>query len=58
MWNYRCTNIRCGYFYSKDTGEPDVVCGRCGGFVEINEHITFVDVNYIQIEDNDDIRSN
>lgn len=51
-WNLRCTNIKCCHSYSKETGEPDVICPRCGGFVEVNEHITFVDVNYIQIEDN------
>ena len=57
-WSLRCTNLQCGYSYSRESGEPDVVCQRCGGFVEVNEHITFVDVNYIQIEDNNDIRSN
>jgi rRNA maturation endonuclease Nob1 len=59
-WNLRCTNPSCGHHYSRDTGEPDVICSRCGGFVEVNERITVVDVNYIQIEDkpNDDIRSN
>lgn len=50
-WNLRCTSPQCGYFYSRESGEPDVICPRCGGFVEVNEHISFVDINYIQIED-------
>lgn len=57
-WTLRCTNTKCGHTYSRDTGEPDVICTRCGGFVSVTEHITFVDVNYIQIEGNNDIRSN
>ena len=53
-WSLRCTNLSCGYAFSRDSGEPDAICQRCGGFVEVNEHITFIEVE----ENNNDLRGN
>ena len=50
-WSLHCTNPKCGYAFSRDSGEPDAICQRCGGFVEVNEHI-------IYIEEENDVRSN
>lgn len=50
-WSLHCTNPDCGYAFSKDSGEPDAICQRCGGFVEVNEQI-------IYIEEENDLRSN
>jgi rRNA maturation endonuclease Nob1 len=50
-WSLHCTNPKCGYAFSRDSGEPDAICQRCGGFVEVNEHI-------IYIEEENDLRSN
>jgi rRNA maturation endonuclease Nob1 len=52
-WSLHCTNPKCGYAFSRD-GEPDAICQRCGGFVEVNEHITFIEVE----ENNNDLRGN
>lgn len=51
-WLLHCTNPQCGYAFDKESGEPDVICQRCGGFVEVNEHITFVE------KEENDLRSN
>lgn len=53
-WSLYCTNPKCGYAFSRDSGEPDAICQRCGGFVEVNEHITFIELE----ENNNDLRGN
>lgn len=51
IWNLHCTNPNCNHAYSKEGNELDVICQRCGGFVEVNEHI-------IIEEKKNDLRSN
>lgn len=45
-WILHCTNPACGYAF-ENAGERDVICKRCGGFVDITEQITIT-----EIEDN------
>lgn len=54
-WVLHCTNPSCGYFAEQQTFSPDVICKRCGGFVEVNEKITFLEK---EEEKKDDLRSN
>ncbi len=61
VWLMHCTNPKCGFSLEKTTGEPDVICQCCGGFVAVTEHIKFVeeDFNFTEgIKENDDLRSN
>jgi hypothetical protein len=44
-WSLHCTNPSCGYCFTKESSEADVICGRCGGFVAVTEHITFIENN-------------
>jgi rRNA maturation endonuclease Nob1 len=52
IWSLHCTNPACGYAFTRETGEPDAICQRCGGFVEVNEHII------LDNKENNDLRSN
>lgn len=54
-WSLRCTNPKCGTYFEQHRLEPDVICSRCGGFVEINEKITFMETDK---KDDNDLRSN
>jgi hypothetical protein len=54
-WVLHCTNPECGYFAEQQTFEPDVICRRCGSFVEVNEKITFIEKDE---KDNNDLCSN
>jgi rRNA maturation endonuclease Nob1 len=49
-WLLHCTS--CGYASETAGPERDVVCQRCGGFVAITEHITFIEIPKDK-EDND-----
>ena len=40
-WLLHCTNPECGHSFDQTSGEPDVICRRCGGFVEVNERISY-----------------
>ncbi len=40
-WSLRCKNLECGMFYEKQTFEPDVICPRCAGTLEVNHKIIF-----------------
>lgn len=44
-WSLRCTNPNCSMFYEKQTFEPDVVCPRCAGRLEVNHKIVFKEDN-------------
>lgn len=54
-WSLHCTNPECGTYFEQHRLEPDVICSRCGSFVEINEKITFINKKE---ENNNDFRSN
>lgn len=56
IWSLHCTNPSCGYAFSRESGEPDVICQRCGGFVEVNEHITIIEET--KENNNNDLRGN
>jgi rRNA maturation endonuclease Nob1 len=53
-WLLHCTT--CYSAFEQQRLERDVICQRCGGFVEITEHITFTEI----LEDNkdNDLRGN
>jgi hypothetical protein len=55
VWLMHCTNPKCGFSLEKTTGEPDVICQSCGGFVAVTEHIKFVEEGN---KEHDDLRSN
>lgn len=40
-WTARCTNPSCGIFYEKQTFDPDVICPRCSGFLQVTNKIVF-----------------
>jgi rRNA maturation endonuclease Nob1 len=42
-WTLHCTNPSCGYCFESAGAERDVICKRCGGFVEITERINFIE---------------
>jgi rRNA maturation endonuclease Nob1 len=42
-WSLHCTNPTCGYAFENSGTERDVICKRCGGFVEITEQINFIE---------------
>ena len=56
IWSLHCTNLNCGYASSSESGEPDVICQRCGGFIEINEHISIIEEH--KENNNDDLCGN
>jgi hypothetical protein len=56
-WVLHCTNPNCGYFAEQQTFEPDVICRRCGAFVEVNEKITFRETDK-EDKSNNDLCSN
>ena len=43
IWTLHCTNPKCGYCFESVGAERDVICKRCGGFVEITERINLVE---------------
>jgi rRNA maturation endonuclease Nob1 len=52
-WLLHCTG--CGHAYETAGSERDVICPRCGGFVSITEHITYIET---EEEKQDDLRGN
>jgi rRNA maturation endonuclease Nob1 len=53
-WLLHCTN--CYSAFEQHRAERDVICQRCGGFVEITEHITFTEIP--EDKKDNDLRSN
>jgi rRNA maturation endonuclease Nob1 len=53
-WLLHCTS--CYAAFEQHRFERDVICQRCGGFVEITEHITFIENT--KDKNNDDLCSN
>lgn len=51
IWSQYCTNQSCGYFFSREGGEPEAVCQRCGSPAGLNEHITITEYEENNIDD-------
>ena len=54
-WLLHCTNPDCSYAFESPGAELDVICRRCGGFVAVTEHITFIETEEAK---QDDLRGN